>query len=327
MIAAAAAIAGVAYLLEGPRETAGPAKDAPAPPASASGARERAAFASSSSSLSAVPMPPLAPARAPGRTIALPPINTPLAGMFAELKAAALSGDPNAACRLAFELQRCHALPREQAQVASLIDGARRPDASPEQVRALAIQAERQQARYKAEQKLCEGAPPQELGDGWRYLLQAARAGHGPSMLRYASGETLQGEDPFRILDGLVAYRTEGLGYLQRAAEMGYPEAYEQLSLAHSTGIDRGLGIPVDAVRGLAYTMALVRVASPGEAGRLQKGVTARIEQGKMSAEDVARAKALSEPLAERLLRRNAPGSVSFTGGTYGADNGSHCER
>src|SRR5471032_3401955 len=46
----------------------------------------------------------------------LPPLNSPLVTIAAELKARALTGDALAACRLAFELQRCG----RQEEVASM---------------------------------------------------------------------------------------------------------------------------------------------------------------------------------------------------------------
>jgi hypothetical protein len=260
-------------------------------------------------------------------TVPLPPIQTPVATVLQDLKQLAASGNAQAACRVAFELDRCHNLSRQQRSAASYRNLADQAGIGPDLARRYAEMAEREQARFAETKRLCEGVPQEETGDAWRYLLQAARSGHGPSMVRYASRRTLWDVDAMRILDGLIAFRSEGPAFLARAAEMGYPEAYEQLAFGHITGTNLGLEIPVDRVKGLAYYIALTRTGTPEEVARIQRSIDYTMRKENLSAEDLARARTLAEPLAAALLQRSAPGSVDFTGGTYGADNGSHCER
>jgi hypothetical protein len=260
-------------------------------------------------------------------TAPLPPLNTPLAATLTDLKARARQGSAPAACRLAFELERCHNARRQQRSVATYRNLAEQPGIGTELTRRYAAVAEREQARLAEVQKLCEGVAAEESVDAWRYLLQAARAGHGPSMARFASRRALFDEDPMKILDGLIAFRSEGPAFLQRAAEMGYAEAYEQLAFGYITGNNLGLEFPVDRLKGLSYYLALTRTGTPEEVARLLRAVDYTVKNDKLSPDELERARAMSVPLAATLLRRYAPGSLDFTAGAYGADNGSHCEK
>jgi hypothetical protein len=291
------------------------------------------------------PAPPAAHADAPASTAArspratpagsmaapafpsLPPVNTPVAQVIDDLERQARAGDVRAACRVAFELQRCHELRALQASVSTFRDLAERPGIGPELARRYNAMADRDQARFLEGRRLCEGVTTAQSQDAWRYLLQAARAGHGPSMARFASRRVFADADPVAALDGLIAFRNEGPAFLERAAQAGYPEAYEQLAFAYVTGLDLGLGVPHDAVRGVAYYTALMRVATADENARLQRAIDYAVQNDKLDAGEVARARAMAEPLAGPLLRRNAPGSVELQKVASGAENGAHCER
>jgi hypothetical protein len=263
----------------------------------------------------------------PAPVAALPPLEAPVAAILEDLKKQATAGNSQAACRLAFELDRCHNIARMQRGAASFANLATQPGMGPDLAKRYTAVAEREQARVLEVQRLCVAVSKEESGEAWRYLLQAARAGHGPSMARFANRRTLWEEDPIRVLDGLIAFRAEGPAFLSGAAQMGYPEAYEQLAFAHVNGATLGLDIPVDRVRGLAYYLALMRAGTPEEVARLQRAVDYAMQKENLSQEDLARARVLAEPLAAQLLRRNPPGSVDFTGGTFSNDNGSHCEK
>jgi hypothetical protein len=288
-------------------------------PAAAGRAQLRAAPASTPSRTAP---PALVPAFAP-----LPPLNTPVAQIVDDLERQARAGDMRAACRVAFELQRCHDLRALQSSISTFRDLAERPGVGAELARRYNAMAERDQVRFLEGQRRCEGVTTARAQDAWRYLLQAARAGHGPSMARFASRRAFSDADPVAALDGLIAFRNEGPAFLARAAEAGYPEAYEQLAFAYVTGLDLGLGIPHDALRGVAYYTALMRVATPDETARLQRAVDYAIQNDNLGAGEVARARAMAEPLAGVLLRRNVPATVELQKVASGTENGAHCER
>jgi hypothetical protein len=318
-------VGGIGYLL-GERSAAAPGAAEPSRVAAAApDLSKRPSGAAPEASRFASPV-----ARSPGVPVAappLPPINTPVATVLDDLKKQAAAGNSLAACRLSFELDRCHNITRTQRGAANFANLASQPGLGQELAQRYTAIAEREQARAVEAQRLCQGMTKEETGEAWRYLLQAARSGHGPSMARYANRRTLWDEDPIRVLDGLIAFRAEGPGFLQAAAQMGYAEAYDQLAFAHINGSTLGLDIPVDRVKGLAYYLAMMRTATPDEVARLQRTIDYAIHKENLSQDDLARARTLAEPLAVPLLRRNPPGSVDFTGGSFSGDNGSHCEK
>lgn len=318
-------VGAVGYLL-GERSAAAPgAAESPREAATAPGVSKRASTAAPEASRHANARAPNPGARVPA--VPLPPVNTPVAGVLDDLKKQAAAGNSQAACRLSFELDRCHNIPRMQRGAANFASLAGQPGLGPELARRYTAIAEREQSRVMDAQRLCQGVAKEETGEAWRYLLQAARAGHGPSMARYANRRTLWDEDPIRVLDGLVAFRAEGPGFLQGAAQLGYPEAYEQLAFAQINGMTLGLDIPLDRVKGLAYYIAMMRTGTPEEVARLQRAIDYAMQKENLSQDDLAKARVLAEPLAATLLRRNPPGSVDFTGGSFAGDNGSHCEK
>jgi TPR repeat protein len=316
-------VGAVGYLF-GERAASAPAPVVSAPDAAPDSSKRASIAASEPSRRANAPAPN---PRAPIPAALLPPVNTPVAGMLDDLKKQAAAGNNQAACRLSFELDRCHSIPRMQRSAMNFANLAREPGMSSELVRRYTAIAEREQAQAVEVQRLCLGTKREDTGEAWRYLLQAARAGHGPSMARYANRRTLWDEDPIRVLDGLIAFRAEGPAFLQGAAQMGYAEAYEQLGFSHINGSNLGLDIPVDRVKGLAYYVALMRTGTPEEVARLQRAIDYAMQKENLSQDDLAKARILAEPLAAALVRRNPAGSVDFTGGTFAGDNGSHCEK
>lgn len=321
----ALAVAGAAGYFLGERSAAPPAP-VQAPPPDAAAEREAAKRAA----VTPVPAATSPPASNPRPALAsppLPPLNTPVALLLDDLKKQAAAGNIQAACRVSFELERCHNIPRMQRGASGFANLAGQPGMTPELVKRYNAIAEREQARAHEVQRLCQGVSKEESQEAWRFLLQAARAGHGPSMARFASRRVLWDEDPMRVLDGLIAFRAEGPGFLQAAVQMGHPEAYEQLAFAQVNGITMGLDIPVDRIRGLAHYFALMRTGTPDEVARLQRIVDYAVNKEKLTPEDIAKARVLAEPLAANLLRHNPPGSVDFSAGTFANDTGGHCEK
>ncbi len=254
----------------------------------------------------------------------LPPINTPVKEILGELKILAAAGNANAACRLAFEVQRCSPdyLDSGRRFAAILYEQAEKLFIMPARRQKLIEDAEAAIANQHKMIAFCQGVPNEESTDAWRYLLQAAQAGHGPSMTRFASAPPSGPQ--FEVLDGLLAYRDHAPALLEKALELGYPEAYEQARLTYKTGSLWGLRVPIDRPRALAYAIALRSVSTPQEIERLE-GVVANTKR-ELSSEENMRALQLADRYAEKLLQRVEPGSVDFTRGTYTKDDGSHCQ-
>jgi hypothetical protein len=193
----------------------------------------------------------------------LPPDDAPLAAYMPSLLRAARAGDPGAMCRIAFELQRCHELPvlrqndeDSKESIAAIARTRERADRETEEflVSVFAMQAERR-ATLEA---VCAGVEPPPDLKPWRLLRDAARSGHVPSMIRFATAFPVNYESALDDLDALAAYRDESEGFLLRAAAAGEPRAAYGLLRAYS-------GNPAllfrvireDPVKSVAYAIAL----------------------------------------------------------------------
>jgi hypothetical protein len=254
----------------------------------------------------------------------LPAINAPVKEILPALKSLAAAGNANAACRLAFELRRCSPELQDGFRrfAARLFEESEKPFTSPERRQRIIGEAETAMAGFHKVVALCEGVPKDETTEAWRYLFQAALAGHGPSMARAASAPP--SGPPFEVLDGMLAYREHAPALLERALDMGYPEAYEQGRLSYMIGSLWGLRVAIDRPRALGYAIALGRVSTPQEVERLE-GIIAAAKKD-LSPEENSRALQLANGYTEKVLLRVRPGSVDYTRGTYTKDDGSHCE-
>lgn len=263
-------------------------------------------------------------ARAAG---ALPPADTPVNEILAELKGQATNGNSAAACRLAFELERCYNMRILEQRVTRAMFRVEQGGLAGDALQAAQAEAERARERLYRVSDLCLGVPNEEKADAWRYLLQAARAGHGPSMMRYAAGAGLpEGRPTLEVIDGWIAYRDESQGFLDRAIEMGYPEAYEIGKNFYVRGGHWGLKVAPDRPKAVALQIALAQLQAPGDVAAVEKAVASFAANFKVSPEDVAKGRSIAEPFAVKLKQRGASASFDFSR-TIFPDDGSHCER
>jgi hypothetical protein len=241
-------------------------------------------------------------------SFALPQPNVPIARELPALIRAAQAGDARAMCRLSFELNRCAVtLPFLRRAVESMAD--RLVDPKPawsipgrtedDQLRAL---AERTAKRDDLE-AICASVAPTPGLEPWRLLRDAARAGHIPSMGRFAAAAPF---DPQRIYadgDAVKGFRDEAPNFLMRAAGAGDPQAAFLLVWAYkgsgsqiaSTG-----RIPVDLGLSLAYALALDGVGNE----ETQKSLVAQI--AKLRRQLTAAAQRQAEQRAAALRPRFA---------------------
>jgi TPR repeat protein len=149
---------------------------------------------------------------------------------------------------------------------------------------------------------MCEGFPEENGRDAWRYLLRAAQAGHPGSMLRFLWTTGFNHQGPMDDLDQWLAYRDNAPGILERAVEMGYPEAYE---VAARMNEGRWFGgksaLPRDIAKAQAYDLALSRVTDPQGSTNAASRVRTRIEKGEIDAAGIARAESMAMALASKL--------------------------
>ena len=284
-------------------------------PAEAPGARS----AGGASSPSAI-----AKALVPGA--AIPPPDAPLRTVLEDLKALAGKGNPAAACRLSFELERCLNLRQLQQQAARATNRAEQIGAFGEGRREAQAAAERAQETYQRVAAICEGVSNDDKADAWRHLLQAARAGHGPSMVRYAAGSGIpRGRETLEVLDGWIAFRDESRGFLDRAIEMGYPEAYEIGQNFYVRGGHWGLKVAPDRAKAVALQAALAEARAPGDEAAVERAIAHLVTNFQVTPDEVARGRAMAAPFAARLKARSTPASFAFDG-TFRDDPG-FCER
>jgi hypothetical protein len=255
----------------------------------------------------------------------LPPLNTTLTLIYSDLQDLAQNGNKAAACRLAYELARCRRLPELERRLAnytrqaesSLVGSPVRDDAL---WGAGVIKAEIEGGRMA-----CPGFPAQETQNAWRYEFAAAQAGHEASIIRFATGATLDSYNFLADVEGWVAHRAYGPSLLQQAADIGNPQAYLQLGFLTARPVWGVQQLPKDPISTVAYWTALTRVATPEYRNRLQAEIQGVIQRNNLSAADLAQASAKADRLTARLNQRGASG-VDFSRGLLGPDDaGKHC--
>jgi hypothetical protein len=236
--------------------------------------------------------------------ITLPPADAPLAPVLPALVDAARRGDVGAKCRLSFELQRCtvklEAARRSVEQITDELLDAEQQGSGNGMLDFVAKQTEERDAI----EKICAGASfPGDLKP-WRLLLEAARAGHVPSMRRFALNMPFDSSRYFSDLEPFAAYRDEAPGLLLAAAEAGDPNAALALYSAYSgTGfsqVSRAGIFPLDRTRALAYIVSL-RGLGDAEAQKTLRQQEARLRRKLPPAEQ-----ALAEQSARRMASRYA---------------------
>jgi len=255
-------------------------------------------------------------------------VNAPLKDIADELRDRARQGDPQAACRLAFEMDRCARLPERRRFAAEIRQHSTDASKDDDMRRRMDTSADFFEGFVRRDEPVCSGVETGALRGGWRYLLQAAQAGHVPSMVRFAGGWTLTvgGGSPGENLDGWNALRDLGPSFLQAGIDGGFAEAFEQARFAHMRGDLFGIPFPKDPRLSVAYSLALARAGTPGERERSEPSARHVAREAGLSDEDYARADVLAATLAQKIIARSGAGTVDFTRGTYAKDDGSHCE-
>ena len=143
-----------------------------------------------------------------------------------------------ASCRLAMEVVRCE----QHAMVLETVD-----------------RKVREGQRDPTCRDVRSDIPP------WKLLLAAARAGHVPSMARFATSQAVRAPGSLSEYDlaAVAAYREHAYEFLKTAAEAGDGDAVLRLSHEMIAGGRGTRAVPHDPLRGLAYAQALLRRANP----------------------------------------------------------------
>ena len=256
---------------------------------------------------------------------ALPPTDVKLANVYPQLKKLADEGNPKAACRLAYELNRCRTLPilaliaKNYAARLARVKESRQATETDER-REAQIQRE-----YAKASNVCSEFPPAATGDAWRYALQAAQAGSGPAIMNFVGLKMgLDERNPDNTAQGWVAYKELGPGLLQHALDSGMPEAYEYAASLHAWKNPPQQLVPYDPVRALAMYQALSNVATDEQyKDDLAVRITTLKQHYGFTADEVTKAGTESARMAA-LISQNALGPID---GKSKADPGASCDR
>lgn len=194
-------------------------------------------------------------------SIFLPPANTPIADVVLQLKAAAESGNPQAACRLGVELARCWHTDR-------LLN-----DPS---FKGRSVNDEPAMLPLLDDQKLCAGVSTKDKNEAWRYLLQAAQAGNVAAMSKFALNPPLSTENFVSNIEGWQAVRDFGPQFLLTAIDRGDVRALYRAFFASFSGLGPGGEslLRKDAYQALVYGKALLPLVVPTDAGQIQKTIS-----------------------------------------------------
>jgi hypothetical protein len=172
----------------------------------------------------------------PAAPLPLPPRNTPLVQIYESLAMRAKAGDPQAACRLAVELDRCRPsrlsaltqfLKKRESEIAALPpEGAEA--ATKRKYYAAGVPFVKEQLA------ICSGFEDRAAIPAWQYLYSAASSGHVPSMARFVISPPLDLENLTVEPDGWRTYRESASLFLRQAADAGDRRAVGRLAAEYS---------------------------------------------------------------------------------------------
>lgn len=150
----------------------------------------------------------------------------PVADLVRELHAQALSGDPAATCRLTAELLRCRMLRHlRPVELDSMIDSLAAGSLTDEQIKERTDRFVQFEDYKETARAGCQGIGVEDLRNVPRYLLASAQHGHLPSMIRFADGVGIGGEDMVADPQLYSLYREHARSMFMRAFEAGHPQA------------------------------------------------------------------------------------------------------
>lgn len=150
-----------------------------------------------------------------------------------DLQQRADAGDIRSACRLSLILTACREAHSERRRIDHEVSRlAASTAADKDRIAALAADEE----RVADLERRCGGAPDALVRRDWKYLLDAARQGHGPSMWRFVLDPPIDHTRPLDYADALVAYRDYTLGLVDALIERRSAEGLV-MALLLSAGI------------------------------------------------------------------------------------------
>ena len=262
----------------------------------------------------ATPNRPLRPLPAPG---------TPLRTALATMKAQAAEGDAAAACRIAFELDRCAKLPMLRKSPAFWSQGLeRRTGKSREEGQ---WHVENSRRRLAEAETACEGLPADELAWTFDYALAAALAGNREARWLVSGLPVgLDVQRPERTLEGWARWRAHIAAIMSAGIDAGDPRVMRMASRAY-TEVTWGYRVfPEDPVRAVALQFAIDRAASDAYRGTEANNGLFIARQSALEPAQVDEARRLAATLS---VAQAPEGGVDWRRGMNPSADGTACER
>ena len=200
----------------------------------------------------------------------LPPVDRPVAAIFDELKKRADQGDALASCRLAVELLECRQV-EQLAQSGYLQNSESAENALADAgMSAHADSMAAMQMKHLESVNRCAGINESQRKLAGQLLAQAAEAGVGEAMIRYAEGQVLDTRNSaFGMFQDKAfdEWRRDAPRFLHKALQGGEPSAVLILMTAYSddNSLIGGL-IPDDPIQAHTYRLLRERLRGKSEA-------------------------------------------------------------
>ena len=253
----------------------------------------------------------------------LPAAGTPLRQVLASLKQQASEGDAAAACRIAFELDRCAKLPMLRSGPSFWSRGLDKLSA-----RARADtewHLENSKRRLAEAESACEGVSPEEFAWTFDYALAAALAGNREArwfMSFWPVG--LDAMYPSRTLEGWARWRQDIRGIMEAGIADGDPRIMRMASRAYTDVVWGYRIFPEDGVRAVALQFAIDRAAADAYRGFEANNGLFIARQVGLSAEQIDEARRLSASLS---VAQAPEGGIDWRRGMSPEQDGAACER
>jgi hypothetical protein len=254
----------------------------------------------------------------------LPERGTPLMSIYGDLKAMAAQGDANAACRIAFELNRCAKLPIFQS---ARVEWAHRLANEQDPARRAGLQRMRDHAEGEVAigEKVCKDFPQEDLPLAWDYGLASALAGNRSAMFHVSFFPWgLDISHPEQTLEQWSQWRQLVPRIMQSGIDAGDPRMFSLASRAYVRPWFGTEVFPRDPVRALALELAIARRSAPEYAPTLERDIQYLIRTQSLQPDQVEAAKGIAATLPP--LRGIPERGLDWSRGMAPEEDGSECE-
>ena len=257
----------------------------------------------------------------------LPTQNSKLKDIYPTLVLLANAGDARAACRLAFELDRCSKAEALDKSSSALEESLKKLDTNEPSYKQKIWMVNETRKEADLRKAVCSGYVESNPEEGARYALQAALTGSPEMRVRYVlmMGTALDHGQPEATAEGWLQYRDNARQLLQSTIDEGYPQAYETAAFNYLREPGRWRLVQPDPVKGLSFYFALIPFASPAYKDRLEQNIQYMTVKHKLSNAEIVRAREMSGPLMA-ALSASVTSQVDFTSGSFKSEAGSYCD-